>query len=101
MVALIYRPAKTAMQSGFAKTEKWVLEYEPETPRVVEPLMGYTSSSDMRSQIKLLFETKEEAVSYAVKYGIPHRIEEPQTAKRRVISYSDNFKYDRTQPWTH
>src|SRR5690606_27943595 len=101
MVARIYRPSKTAMQSGQAKTDKWLLVYEPETARVVEPLMGYTSSTDMRSQIRLFFDTKEEAISYAIKYGIPHRVEEPQKAKRRNISYSDNFKYDRIQPWTH
>ncbi|PYE87213.1 ETC complex I subunit [Phyllobacterium leguminum] len=101
MVARIYRPAKTAMQSGKAKTTEWLLEFEPESPRKVEPLMGYTSSGDMKSQIKLFFGTKEEAVAYAEKNGIPYRLDEPKEAARRKVSYSDNFKYDRQQPWTH
>ncbi|GGA92403.1 ETC complex I subunit [Brucella endophytica] len=101
MVARIYRPAKTAMQSGKAKTTSWLLEFEPESPRKVEPLMGYTSSGDMKSQIKLFFDTKEDAIAYAEKHGIPYRLFEPKEAKRRKVSYSDNFKYDRQQPWTH
>ncbi|PRD45939.1 ETC complex I subunit [Phyllobacterium phragmitis] len=101
MVARIYRPAKTAMQSGKAKTTSWLLEFEPEMPRKVEPLMGYTSSGDMKSQIKLFFDTREEAVAYAEKSGIAYRLEEPKETKRRKLSYSDNFKYDRQQPWTH
>ncbi len=72
MAARIYRPAKTAMQSGKAKTEVWMLEFEPEQPCKVEPLMGYTSSGDMKSQIRLSFETKEEAIAYAQKNGIAY-----------------------------
>ena len=101
MVARIYRPAKTAMQSGQAKTDQWLLEYEPESPRVVEPLMGYTSSSDMRSQIRLFFDNQDEAVAYAKRNGIAYRIVEPNEPKRRRISYSDNFRFDRSTPWTH
>ena len=70
MVARIYKPAKTAMQSGTAKTKEWVLDYEPEEPRAVEPLMGWTSSGDMRQQVRLRFETKEEAVAYCERHGI-------------------------------
>jgi hypothetical protein len=101
MVAIIYSPAKTAMQSGKAKTGEWLLAYEPEKPRQVEPLMGYTASSDMKSQIVLRFETKEEAVAYAQKEGIPYRVEAPHQPKRRRISYTDNFRFDRGEPWTH
>ena len=101
MVARIYRPTKTAMQSGKAKTDAWVLEYEPEAARHIEPLMGYTSSRDMKSQIRMSFESLEEAVAYVQKYAIPYRVEQPKEAKRRVISYTDNFRFDRTQPWTH
>ncbi len=64
MTARIYKPARNAMQSGTAKTKLWLLEYEPEAPRMVEPLMGWTSSTDMKSQIKLRFPTKEEAIAY-------------------------------------
>ncbi|NRG18504.1 ETC complex I subunit [Rhizobiales bacterium] len=101
MVARIYRPAKTAMQSGKGKTHQWVLDFEPEQPRSIEPLMGYTSSSDMKQQIRLRFETKDEAISYAKRNGIPFRVEEAQDRRIPKIAYSDNFKYDRYMPWTH
>ena len=101
MVARIYRPAKTAMQSGKAKTQRWVLDYEPEVARAVEPLMGYTSSSDMKQQIRLFFDSKDDAITYARRNGIAYRIEEPHERKLRSSSYSDNFKSDRIAPWTH
>jgi hypothetical protein len=101
MSARIYSPAKTAMQSGKAKTGLWVLEFDPEMPRKIDPLMGYTTSGDMKSQIRLTFETKEEAMAYAEKNGIAFRVQEPKESKRRQISYSDNFRYDRKIPWTH
>jgi ETC complex I subunit conserved region len=101
MSARIYSPAKTAMQSGKAKTGHWVLEFEPEKPRKIDPLMGYTTSGDMKSQIRLTFNTREEAVAYAEKHGIAFRVQEPKEAKRRQISYAENFRYDRKIPWTH
>ena len=101
MVARIYRPAKTAMSSGQAQTQRWALEYEPERPRTIEPLMGYTSSDDMKSQIRLNFETKEAAIAYAERNGIPYQVFDPKEASRATISYSDNFRRDRNQPWTH
>ena len=101
MVARIYQPAKTAMQSGTAKTRLWVLEYEPEAPRAVEPLMGWTSSGDMRQQLRLSFDTKEEAVAYCERAGIPYQLAEPKPAARRAMSYSDNFAYNRRGAWTH
>jgi ETC complex I subunit-like protein len=101
MIARIYRPTRTAMQSGTAKTTRWLLEYEPERPREVEPLMGWTSSGDMRQQLKLWFDNKEEAVAYATRNGIAYRIEEPKDPKRRIMSYSDNFKFNRVGQWTH
>ena len=100
MTARIYVPARTAMQSGQGK-DKWVLEYEPETARVVEPLMGWTSSGDMKAQIKLRFATKEEAIAYAQRAGIPYRLEEPKAPTRKIVSYSDNFRHNRVAPWTH
>ena len=101
MSARIFSPAKTAMQSGKANTGYWILEFDPEQPLKIDPLMGYTSSGDMKRQIRLTFETLEEAVAYATKHGIAYRIQEPKEAKRRAISYSDNFRYDRKIPWTH
>lgn len=101
MVAKIYRPAKTAMQSGKGKTQMWVLEFEPQGRKQVEPLMGYTSSSDMLSQVKMKFETREEAIAYAERSDLAFRVIEPKQPKRRPMAYSDNFKYDRKVPWTH
>ena len=74
MRARIFRPAKNAMQSGKARTKQWVLEYEPESPRTIDPLMGWTSSRDMRQQLQLEFDSAEEAVAYAEKNGIPFQI---------------------------
>ncbi len=91
MTARIYLPARSAMQSGQAK-EKWVLEYEPEKPREIEPLMGWTSSADMRSQVKLKFDTKEEAVAYAERNGVAYRAEDPKPVAHKILSYSDNFQ---------
>lgn len=101
MSAKIYRPAKTAMQSGKAKTHLWILEFDQATPRKIDPMMGYTSSADTRQQVKLYFETQELAEAYAQRNGIEYRVMPPKEAARQVVSYSDNFKFNRTQPWTH
>jgi hypothetical protein len=100
MLARIYQPAKNAMQSGQAK-DAWVLEFEPETARTADPLMGWTSSSDMRGQIRLTFETREEAESYAARHGIAAQVFEPKPRKRIIKAYADNFKYTRKGLWTH
>ena len=101
MVARIYKPAKTAMQSGLAKTERWRLDYEPEVARTVEPLMGYTSSTDMRQQLRLEFDTRDEAIAYAERNGIAYQVSEAEEPKRRMAAYSDNFKFNRVGAWTH
>ncbi len=101
MTARIYKPAKTAMQSGTGRTRRWVLEFEPEARREVEPLMGWTSSSDTRSQIRLTFETQQDAENYAKRNGIPYYIEKPKPRRRRPKSYADNFRYGRRDAWTH
>jgi hypothetical protein len=101
MTAKIYKPARTAMQSGSAKTKNWLLEFEPEEPRSVEPLMGWTSSGDMKQQIKLRFATKEEAIAYAERNGIAYLVFEPHEPTTKTLSYSDNFKVSRVGQWTH
>jgi hypothetical protein len=100
-VARIYKPARTAMQSGAAKTKQWMLDYEPAEPREVEPLMGWTSSGDMRQQLRLRFDTKEEAIAYCERHGIPFQLSEPKERVRHGIAYADNFAYGRRSPWTH
>jgi len=101
MVARIYRPAKTAMQSGTARTKEWLLEFEPEQPREIEPLMGWTSSGDMRQQVRLRFDTAEEAIAYCERHGIPCQVFGAKAPIRQAISYSDNFAFKRREAWTH
>lgn len=103
MFARIYKPAKTAMQSGQAKTKRWVLEFAPEIAREIDPLMGWTSSADMNhSQVRMYFESKERAVAFATKHKIPHEVEEPdEKGPREGKSYTDNFRFDRVETWTH
>ncbi|MCB1438157.1 MAG: ETC complex I subunit [Nitratireductor sp.] len=101
MTARIYSPVKTAMQSGSAKTGYWVLEFIPETPRKVEPLMGYTSSADTKTQIRMKFPSKEAAVEYALREGIPYILTPEREKRRRSATYAENFSFGRRQPWTH
>jgi hypothetical protein len=89
------------MQSGRATTKRWVLEFEPAKPLRIEPLMGWTSSNDPSRQVRLTFDTREEAVAYARAHGIPHRVMEPKEGRRKQKSYSDNFSFKRKEPWTH
>jgi ETC complex I subunit conserved region len=100
MTARIFLPARSAMQSGQAN-DSWVLEYAPERARQIEPLMGWTSSSDMKAQVTLRFESKDAAIAYAERNGIVYRVEEPKPQSRKIISYSDNFRYNRLAPWSH
>lgn len=101
MTALIFRPAPNAMQSGRGKSKKWVLIFEPEAPREIEPLMGYTSSGDTPTQVRLTFETLEEAEAYAQREGIPYKVQTAHQSTPKRTVYSDNFRADRKQPWTH
>jgi hypothetical protein len=101
MTARIYQPAKTAMQSGAANSKDWVVEFEPEAPRTIEPLMGWTSSGDMKQQLRLSFDTKDEAMAYCERNGIAYQISETKPAARRIMSYSDNFAFNRRDAWTH
>ncbi|WP_417581319.1 ETC complex I subunit [Pelagibacterium sp.] len=101
MVARIYRPARNAMQSGKGKSQDWVLVFEPEVARTIDPLMGYTSSGDMKQQIKLRFDTLEDAESYARREGIAYSVQPAQESTIKKVSYPDNFRFDRKAPWTH
>jgi hypothetical protein len=101
MTARIYKPTRTAMQSGQAKTKDWVLDFDPEQPRQVEPLMGWTSSADMRQQLRLRFDSKEDAIAYCERNGLAYRVIEPNAPERRTIAYADNFAFTRREGWTH
>ena len=103
MQARIYRPARNAMTSGMAKTRKWVLEYAPASAREVDPLMGWTSSSDTQSQIRLRFDSKEAALEYAQENGIEAVVSEPKTRKANIRAggYGENFATHRRTVWTH
>ncbi len=99
--ARIFKEANSPTQSGMARTKLWKLEFEQAHPREIEPLMGWTSSGDTRQQVRLSFDTKEEAIAYAARAGLAYRVEEPREPKRRTISYADNFKFNRVGMWTH
>ncbi len=101
MLARIFKPSRTAMQSGKGGTTKWVLEYAPELRPAADPLMGYTSSADMRRQVRLEFDTSAEAVAYAERNAIPYMLVPDHEPTPKKISYSDNFRYGRPEMWTH
>ena len=101
MLARIYRPTRNAMQSGQANAKDWILEFEPEEARRADPLMGWTGSGDTKGQVRLTFESRDEAVAYAERYRIAYQVFEPKEAKRAVRAYADNFKYTRKGQWTH
>jgi hypothetical protein len=101
MLARIYRPARTATQSGNAKSKDWTLDFEPSSARLPDPLMGWAQSKDMDGQISLRFDTREEAIAYAQSHGIPFQVLEPKPIKRVIKAYADNFAFSRKEPWTH
>jgi len=101
MTARIYRPARNAMQSGKGKSKQWLLVHEPAAPRSIDPLMGYTSSSDTTQQVKLSFATQEEAEAYAKRNGIAYTVQPAHEPTPKRVSYPDNFRSDRKTPWTH
>lgn len=101
MLAKIYRPARNAMQSGTAKSQDWVLEFDSQTPRTVDPLMGWIGNADTNTQVRMTFETREEAIDYARRQGIAFQVTEPREPKRVIKAYADNFAAVRKRPWTH
>jgi NADH dehydrogenase ubiquinone Fe-S protein 4 len=93
MKAIIYRPTKTAMQSGRGKSKSWVVEFDAETARAIDPLMGWTSSGDMRQELRLSFESEAAALAYCRKHGLAYELREPHARQVRPKSYADNFSY--------
>ena len=103
MRARIYQPARNAMQSGQGKTKLWVLDFVPASNRDIDPLMGWTSSSDTQSQVRLRFDSKEAAVAYAEAHGIDAVVQEPKPRSHNIRpgGYGENFATKRRMPWTH
>ena len=101
MTVRIFKPARTAMQSGQGRTLDWVLQHEPDAARAIDPLMGWTSSSDTRQQLQLAFDSQAAAVAYAERHGLAYTLSEPKPRKPVKKSYSDNFKFGRIGSWTH
>ena len=103
MRARIYQPSRNAMQSGMAKTHYWLLEFAQASAREVDPLMGWTSSSDTQTQVRLRFESREEAEAYAQQNNIAYTVVEPSPRKAniRLRGYGENFATERRGPWTH
>ena len=103
MRARIYQPARNAMQSGTAKTHGWVLEFAPASAREVDPLMGWTSTTDTTTQVKLRFDSREAAEDYARTHGIEAEVIEPNKRKPNIrpLGYGENFATNRRGAWTH
>ncbi len=101
MLAKIYRPAKTAMQSGNANTKTWVLEFESGIAPSADRLMGWSGSEDTSGQVRLYFETRDQAIAFARAKNIPHQVSEPKEAAKIPKAYSDNFAFRRREPWSH
>lgn len=101
MRARIFQPPKTAMQSGWSKTHQWILEFVNSTARRPDPLMGWTGGGDTQAQVKLSFDTKEEAIAYADRNGLQYEVELPQVRRIKPKAYADNFRYNRVENWTH
>ena len=101
MLAKIYCPAKTAMQSGKAQTRKWRLEFHPSAASRPDALMGWSSSADASGQVRMSFDTKEAAIAFARAHAIPHQVTDAPEVKRIPRAYGDNFAFRRREPWSH
>ncbi len=97
----IYRPARTAMQSGRARTRKWIVEFAPGAAQKADQLMGWCGGGETNRQVRLYFDSREEAVAYAEKRGLAYQVDAPCERAIRVKTYSDNFKAGRETNWTH
>jgi len=95
--ARIYRPAKNAMQSGKARMKKWILEFEPGEAKTLDPLMGWVGSGDTRAQVKLRFDSQDEALAYAERAGLDAQVIAPHEPKMVMKSYADRFAFDRVR----
>lgn len=97
----VYQPRKTAMQSGRARTRHWLVEFEPGAQLRNDALMGWVGQGDTRNQLRMRFETRDEAVQFCEKHGLDYQLIEPKARKQRPKSYAENFRYGRDKNWTH
>ncbi len=93
----IYQPAKSAMQSGRGKTKHWVVEYEPGPHRFTDPLMGWIGSSDTRAQLRLRFDSREQAIAYAERKGLSYTVRDPHVRRIKPKNYAEKFNYRRVE----
>ena len=91
--ARIYKPAKSAMQSGRAKTAKWLLEFEPVDAKTPDSLMGWSGSRDTRSQLRIPFDSLDAAIAFAQKKNLSYHVRKEHERTPKVKTYADNFKY--------
>lgn len=103
MRARLYAPARQATQSGQGKTDRWVLDFGQGAERRIDPLMGWTSSDDTQTQVRLSFATEAEARAYAEGQGWMVQVVPPQTRKPNIRpgGYGENFATGRREPWSH
>ena len=101
MRARIFKQPKTSMQSGVAGTEHWVLEWAPQERREPDAMMGWFGSADTQAQVKLRFDSREDAVAYAQRQGAAFEVEIDPPRVHRPKLYADNFRFDRVEGWTH
>ena len=97
----IYKPAKTAMQSGRAKTREWRMDFEPSDRSDPDPVIGWNGSADTQKQVTLEFDTMEAAVAHARRKGYTYTVQPPKERRIKPKAYADNFAYRRLEPWTH
>ena len=97
----IYRPAKTATQSGRARSTRWVLEFSTTLAQRRDSLMGWPGCGDTRQQVRLEFDSEDAAVAYARRNGLTYAVEPARQRRVRAKSYADNFRFDREGNWTH
>ena len=101
MTIKIYKPSKSSMQSGLGNTKQWLAEYINEKDKIKDTLMGWNSSLDTKEQIRMFFETKDQAIAWAKNNNEQFIVIEPKERKIKPKNYSSNFDINRKEPWTH
>ncbi len=101
MKVRIYQQPRAATQAGTARTHDWVLQFAPVCRQILDPLMGWIGHGDTSAQVSLRFDTREDAVAYAERNDMTYEIELSRARIFRPKAYADNFKFGRSENWTH